>query len=271
MEKITGLAQFQQFLVSSQTVFILLPQDFNLDKVAAATSLYLSLEKAGKRTSIFCSKPMTVEFSFVVGINKIKSQLEGKDLVISFDYAEDSVEKVSYNIENNKFNLIIQAKEGYPPLSPQKVQYSYTGANADLFITLGASSLEDLGEIYFKNKKALDEGKVINLEKMDFQASCYCELVANFLNRFNFPADEDIADNLLAGLEKETDGFSAEKSGPETFEAAAFCLRVGGRRPQEKKSQVKEKPPKGKEEEIKKEEHPPDWLSPKIYKGNTLI
>jgi len=273
MEKVTSLTQLQQFLNTSKTIFILLPQHLILDNVAAAVSLSLSLEKAGKKASVFCSYPMTVEFSFLVGIDKVKNQLEGKNLVISFDYIEDSVDKVSYNIENNKFNLVIQSKEGYPPLSSQKVQYSYAGANADLFLVIGADSLKDVGEIYFSNQKALDEGKVVNLEVADFQASCYCELVANLIAQLGLPVDEDIATNLLAGLEKETVGFSPEKCGPAAFEAAAFCLKAGGHRPVGRipQNSVKKVVDEKKSQEVKKEELPPDWLAPKIYKGNTLV
>jgi len=273
MEKISNFSQFQQLLNTSQTISILLPQKLNLDYLAAALSLYLSLKKAGKKASLFCAKPITVEFSSLVGVNEIKTQLEGKDLVISFDYVEDSIEKVSYNIENNKFNLVIQTKEGYLPLSPQKIQYSYVGANADLFLVIGTDSLKDVGEIYFSNQKVLDEGRIVNFKIADFRASCYCELVANLLAQFRLPIDEDIATNLLAGLEKETVNFSPERCGPGAFEAAAFCLRAGGRRPVGKISQssfkkvIDEKRP----QEVKKEELPSEWLAPKIYKGNTLV
>jgi len=273
MEKITSFTQLQSLLNSSQTVFIFLPQKLNLDLVAAGLSLFLSLEKAGKKTSIFCSTPMTVEFSSLVGVDRVKNQLEGKNLVISFDYIEDSVEKVSYNIENNKFNLVIQPKEGYPPLSPQKVQYSYAGTNADLFLVIGTDSLEEVGEIYQINKKTLDEGKVMGFNIQDFQTSGWCELIANLIEKSNLPISEDIATNLLAGIEKETNGFAPEKSGLGSFEAAAFCLRAGGRRPRgqifqpiAEKKNVEKKP-----SEAKKEDLPSEWLAPKIYKGNTLV
>jgi len=272
MEKITSFTQLQPILNSSQTVFILLPQKLNLDLVAAGLSLFLSLEKAGKKVSIFCSSPMTVEFSSLIGVDRVKNQLEGKNLVISFDYIEDSVERVSYNIENNKFNLVIQPKEGYSPLSPQKVQYSYAGANADLFLVVGTDSLEELGEIYRINKKTIDEGRVMGFNIQGFQTSGWCELTANLIAGFNLPIDEDIATNLLTGIEKETNGFSSEKSGPGSFEAAAFCLRAGGRRAQRQAIPIKEKKSvEKKPEEVKKEELPSEWLAPKIYKGNTLV
>ncbi|MGB9707008.1 MAG: DHH family phosphoesterase [Microgenomates group bacterium] len=273
MERFSDFSQFQQVLSTAQTIFVLLPQKLNQDTVAAGLSLFLSLKKAGKQISVFCPKPITVEFSSLVGVDKIKNQLEGKNLVISFDYLEDSIEKVSYNIENNKFNLLIQPKEGYPPLSPQKVQYSYVGANADLFLVFG-TSLEDLGEIYSNNKNVLEEGKVVTFDLADFQAASYCEVVANLLAQLKLPVDEDIASNLLAGIEEATASFSSPKTGPGSFEAAAFCLRAGGRRPEGKvhlkpmPEQISAKKPP---HEVKEEKPSPDWLTPKIYKGNTLI
>jgi len=271
MEKISNLAQIQQVLNFSQTVFVLLPLDLNFDKVAAATSLYLSLEKLGKTTGVFCSVPMTVEFSSLVGVNEVKNKLEGRDLIISFDYVEGSVEKVSYNIKNNKFNLVIQPKSGYSPLSPEKVQYSYAGGRSDLYILIGASRLDDLGEIYFKNKKELEEGRVAVFDKEELQVFCYSELIANFIAQFNLPADEEIATNLLMGMEVETNGFSPEKSGTTTFEAAAFCLRMGGQRSRGKASPFMVKNNDGGQKKAPKEELPPDWLAPKIYRGNTLV
>jgi len=273
MEKITNFTQLQPLLNSSQTVFVLLPQKLNLDLVAAGLSLFLSLEKAGKKVSVFCSSPMTVEFSVLVGVDRVKDQLEGKNLVISFDYIEDSVEKVSYNIENNKFNLMIQPKEGYPPLSPQKVQYSYAGASAELFLIVGTNSLEELGDIYQNNKKVISEGRVIGFDIQGFQTSGWCELIANLIERFNLPIDEDIATNLLAGLEKETNSFAPEKSGLGSFEAAVFCLRAGGRRlrRQSFQSTTEKKRTEKKSSEVKKKKLPSEWLAPKIYKSNTLV
>jgi len=266
MEKISDFSQLQQVLITAQTIFVVLPQKLNQDKVAAGLSLFLSLKKAGKQASVFCSRPITVEFSSLIGADKIKNQLEGRNLVISFDYLEDSIEKVSYNIENNKFNLVIQPKEGHLALSTDKVQYSYAGGNADLFLGVGVSSLGDLGEIYLKNKSIFEKGKVVAFDLVDFQAASYCEVVTGLLAQLKLPIDEDIASNLLAGMEGATDSFSSPKTGPATFEAAAFCLRAGGRR---LKAKVDLKP---MPEQISAEKPPsPDWLVPKIYKGNTLI
>lgn len=274
MEKFSDFSQLQQTLTTAQTIFIIFPQKLNQDEVAAGLSLFLSLKKAGKQASVFCSRQMTVEFSSLIGVDRVKNKLEGKNLIISFDYIEDSIEKVSYNIENNKFNLVVQPKEGYPPLSTDKIRYSYSGGNVDLFLLIGTSSFQDLGDIYFENKSAFEQGKVFSLNTTDLNAVSHSEIVANLLAYLKLPIDEDIASNLLVGIEMATASFSSPKTGPATFEAAAFCLKAGGRRPGTKvhlKPMPQQVSAQKLPEEVKEEKPAPDWFAPKIYKGNTLV
>lgn len=275
-----SLTQIREALTPAQTIFVALPQRLNLDKAAAGLSLYLSLKKAKKEVSIFSPKTITVEFSSLVGADQIKQKIKGRNLVISFDYVEDSIEKVSYHIENNKFNLVIQPKEGFLPLSTEKIDYSYSGNQANLIFSIGAESFSDLGEVYFQNKKTFGEGKTVSLnirptnkpfadvDLFDPRASSYSEMITLMLSRLNLPIDGDIAANLLSGIQRATAGFSLAKAGPAAFEAAAFCLRAGAKTP---KKDVRLKPMPAKISAKKKPEPSPDWLEPKIYKGNTLV
>jgi len=306
------ISSVRESLAPAQTVFILLPQKPSLDEIAASLALFLSLKKAGKQATIACPSQMTVEFSALVGVNQIQTKLGGRDLTISFDYIEDSIEKVSYNIENNKFNLVIQPKVGFPPLSPEKVDYSYSGGEANLIFTVGAQDLKDLGQLYQDAKSLFQKQPVVDIDVnsanrrfgkvnlIDPTASSCSEIIANLISRLGLPADEDIASNLLLGIEKTTKGFSSPKIGAATFEAAAFCLRAGARRaaprqrPEKKpKKKVPLKPMPTQVSAAKKPEEPaaeeepisveaptgkagkkkpsPDWLEPKIYKGNTKI
>lgn len=275
-----SLTQIREALTPAQTIFVVLPQKLSLDKVAAGLSLYLSLKKTKKEVSIFCSRSMIVEFSSLVGVDQVKQKIKGRNLVISFDYVEDSIEKVSYSIENNKFNLVIQPKESFLPLATEKINYSYSGSRSDLIFVVGARSLSDLGEAYFQNKKTFKESKTVNfnisptnepfanVDLVDPQASSCSEMMTLVLSRLNLPIDGDIAANLLSGIQKATAGFSLAKAGPSAFEAAAFCLKAGAKTPK-KTVPLEPMPPKISAE--KKPEPSPDWLEPKIYKGNTLV
>ncbi len=275
----------EEVLAPAQTFAVVLPTNLNTDKIAAALALFLSLKKAGKQVSIVCSTPMIVEYSSLIGVDKIGQKFGGRNLMVSFDYKEDSIEKVSYHIENNKFNLVIQPKEGYPPLSTQKINYSYFGNQADVVLTVGAASWENLGSLYNENKKLFEESQSINLDisshnsqfakvnVVESQMASISELVTLMLSSLNLPLDEDMASNLLLGIKKASFDFSLNKSGPSTFEAVAICLRAGARqpfhepRPERKPDFKKSKKPI----EVSPQKPSPDWFKPKIYKGDTKI
>jgi hypothetical protein len=290
MEQFDRFSSIKESLSTAQSILIALPKNPNYDRVAAGLALYLSLKKAGRQVSIASPEQMTVEFSSLVGVDKIKTKPEGKNLTISFDYLEDSIEKVSYNIEGGKFNLVIQPKEGFPPLSSDKVEYSYSGGQADLVLTIGVRSIEDLGALYKDNQGLFDKAKIIDIS-IEEEASL-SEKITQLIADLRLPADVDIVSNLLGGIERATGNFSSPKTNAGTFEAAAFCLRIGARRitrrfpgPPKPKPKVPLEPmPAGVSATKSPEESPeeptgeipqqtpsPDWLEPKIYKGNTRV
>lgn len=294
-------SRIQSALTTAQSIFIALPQNPSFDKVAAGLGLYLSLVKAKKSIEISSPTEMRVEFSPLVGVDKIKDSFQGgkNSLIISFEYVEEAIEKVSYNIENGKFNLVIKPKSGHPPLDSERVKYSYIGGKVDLVFTIGASSLASLGKIYEDNQEALKESQIINLDNdsrnqeygqvnlVDPTAASLSEEVIDLIALLRLPTDGDIGSNLLLGIERATNRFSSTKVRSSTFEAAAFCLKIGARRqakrPLEKvlkrKLPLKPMPPevsaqKGPVEEKKEEEKEkpkPDWLEPKIFKGETRV
>ena len=144
----------QEPLSQAKTIVIAMGVNANYDVVASALSLYLSLKNAGKSVYIVCSAPMRVEFSYLVGVDEVREKLGNKSLMISFDYDENAVEKVSYSIseDGKKFQLLVSPKTGGRPLDPSTVQYSGSGAEADLLFLFGATSFEDLGVLYEADK-----------------------------------------------------------------------------------------------------------------------
>lgn len=259
--------KLQQALSPARSILVAVPKDPNLDKMAASLSLYLSLRKAGKTAAIVCPQQMTVEFSGLVGVDKVIDRIGSRNFVISFDYVKDSIEKVSYNVEGNKFNLVIQPKTGFPPLDAKKVSYSYSGIESDLIFIIGAQRLEDLGRLYEKEKNFYRGNQVVNIDchpqntqfgKINIfipGASSYSEIAALILKTLNFPSGGDIATNLLIGLKSATNNF--QKASPEAFEAAALCLRAGAGQVEPEKTQKETT------------EVPSEWVGPKIYKGST--
>jgi hypothetical protein len=238
---------------------------------------------------------MTVAYNRLVGINKITDKVGSRNLVISFNYIKDSIEKVSYNIEDNKFNLVIEPKPNFPPLDPNKVSYSYTGANADLVFIVGAAKLEDLDNFYYEEKKVFEDKLTINIDYKsnntkfgkinlyDNQASSCSEIVSLMIRDLAMPVDADIASNLLSGIKANTSNFQAFNVSASAFEIAAWCLQNGARKdyftpigfpsqPLNNQNIPFTPPPftQGNiQSDINNHTPPADWLKPKIYKSKS--
>ena len=133
-------------------------------------------------------------------------------------------------------------------------------------------------------------------------ASSVSEQAANILLTLSYPIDPDIAQNLMSGIVTSTGNFQSPRTSSLAFEMAGVLLRNGARReiprPQQARSAqpfqrvtqqaqqpirnsvpfspqalrsdsgqaIKEFP-----REQKKDEAPPDWLGPKIFKGSTSV
>jgi len=234
------LAEVVNKLKQAKTCLILLPQNPPVDTVAAGLGAYLTL-KEKKQIQIGCPTPMSVAYNRLFGVDKIKTKVGSKNLVISFPYAEESIEKVSYHVEGKTFNLVVVPKKGKQPLDSEKVSYSSSGVEADLVLVIGAQKWEDLGDIYAYEKEVFNNLKAVNIDfranntqfaahnLTDAQVSSCSEIVAELLRSGGFPIKEDIATNLVAGIETATNNLQL-KTTADTFSLLAWLLRRGGQR-----------------------------------------
>jgi hypothetical protein len=299
----------KKHLTAARDIFIFLPANPSLDQVAASLGLSLSLKKTNREINVACPTQMRVEFADLVGVNQVSHRLGGRNLTISFDYQEESIEKVSYNIEDKKFNLVVQPKTGHPPLSSKKVDYFYTGDQADLVFTIGVRHLKELGSFYHTSGSFFDSQKIVDIDtnpkpkrfsqnELIINTASLSEIIARMIAFLGLPIDQDIASNLYLGIEKTTRTFSSSRVGATTFEAAAFCLRSGARRspvkastpplPQKQPSlkpmspqvSAQKKPAiPDQSSQLKTQGSSPasgqkpssDWFEPKVYQGSTKI
>lgn len=272
--------------LKNEEIVIFLPETATRDTMAAALSLYLSFtsDPLHKLVKVAYPKPPTVAWSHLVGINKVIPAVGNKNFIISLDYIEGSIERVSYNIEGNKFNLVIEPKPGTEMFSEKNVHYNYSGLNAGLLIIIGAQSLEQLGKTYTDNKKIFDSKPIVvldhNIQNKQYgkvnlvrPASCTSEIVAHVLSNGAFPVSSDIATNLYDGLVTGSRNFSSPQVTASTFEAAALLMKNGARRQTPGFMRVSEELPRGEFATSREEEKqlPPDWLKPKIFKGSSLL
>lgn len=233
---------FASLISSANEILILLPSKPFMDQVAAGLSLYLSLSESGKQVSISCPAPMVTEYSRLIGVDKVTSDLGSKNLVINLiNYDANGVDKVSYDIENGQFKLTVAPKTGFKSPTKEQIDISYSGASGDLVILIGGandSHFPALSKEEFKLSKLVHIGtrllEILNndLEVLSFAkpASSTSELVGSLIKESGFAVSEDIATNLLAGIEEQSKNFQSSEVTADTFEIFAELLKLGGRR-----------------------------------------
>lgn len=303
MVKTYNVEPIKPVLAGAKQVLVLLPQNPDVDSAAAGLALYLALVKKGLNSAIGCSTPMTVGFNRLFGVDKIKTRIGNQNLVISFSYPEDSLEKVSYDKDpqNQKFSLTIEPKAGKEPLDANNVEFSYTGSNADLIFVIGARTLEDLGELYKSEQRLLDDKNklLVNLSSLDRNsqfggvnlydptASGASEIMLTVLSALDLPVETDMATNLLAGIEAKTNNFTSQLVTADTFETVAQLMRLGAKKGQLANPMMSPRPfvaptwpsmpkpqmptPAYTVPQPAQTATPPDWLKPKVLTSSSQI
>ncbi len=240
------LNQMRGLLEQAKSVAIVTTPQPTVDGVAASLALYLALSATGKSVSVVSPAPMTVGFSHLVGVDKVVNTIgggDGRNLVISFPYQEGSIEKVSYNIEAETFNLVIEPREGYPQITAENIRFSTGGGGQpDVLIAVGISKIYDLQISLGANQAPADTKSIIAIDsnpgherfgKVDVvvpSASSVSEIVTHLLASLSLRMDEDIAANLFLGISDGSENFTSPMTSASTFEAAALLSRSGARK-----------------------------------------
>lgn len=256
-----------------------------LDGIASALALALSLIQQGKSVTV-CTENTLPESKSLVGSDKISQKLElgGNTLKVSFPYKEDAIDKVTYNITDDKFNLLIEPKQGSAPLSSQQVQYAIVGGTVDLVVTIDTPNLESLGNLYLENADSFVRERIVNIDRrfdnkqygveniVDKQSSSTAEIIIRLLQGLRWDLNPDVATNLYTGLTSATNNFTSFSTNAQSFEAASTLLKGGARKlalnqPRQSQTVPTEGVIKPAEQDVKQPQKPTvqDWLKPKIF------
>ena len=228
---------------AANAVLIALPKTARRDSIAAALGLYLALIQEGKSVHV-CSEADVAQGTGLAGLDAVKRTLNlgGNVLKVSFPYNEGAIDKVTYNITDDKFNLLVEPRQGEKPLSADAVQYTYTGGSVDVIITIDTPALEQLGNAYLDNPDIFAQDKIVNIDRrfdnkqygainvVEKQASSTSELVCQLLAGMRIQMNQDTATNLYAGIVAATNNFTSFSTNAQTFEAASLLLKAGARK-----------------------------------------
>ena len=290
------LESARKIIEQSQSFLIVSHERPTADSVGSILTFYLALQSLGKKVTVALPEPITVEHSHFVGANKIVNEVGKKHFVISLDYTEGSIEKVSYNIEGKTFNLVIEPRDGFDSFTQDKVHFSQAGANVDAIVIVDTIHLGGLKKLYETNKDIYASKPIINIDRhpnnsnfgqvniVDPHVSSTVELIYEVIKGLGVTITQDMATNVLNALFSATNNFTSANVSAKAFEIAAEVSRLGGKKFQRTVSMPVS-------EEIPVEEHavtesieanpvsmpgnltqetPPDWLKPKIFKSSNV-
>ena len=280
------LSTAQKSLEDAQKILVLLPPMPSEDMVNAALSLHLTLLESGKTSQIGCSSPIELD-SKIQATEEIKDSVGSRNLTISFDFLEENLDKVDYDVKNDgKFYLVIKPKANAPVPDVSHVKYSYSGAEADLVVLFGVFSLEELGKLYSDEKAFLDQASLLSLNisprpaTFDSQAlhqnyPSYVELLGQLLQGTRLILSPQAAQNLLHGVYSATADLTSAKVSAQTFTFVAYLLTHGAKLP----SQLRSVSPLTHApffdvptfSPVVEDDHSPvpsDWKQPKIFRAH---
>lgn len=235
------LARLSELIQPARSIAVLVSETATVDQVAAALALTQTLKSIGKDVSVYAPQLPQLPIA-LVGLTEIKTEFGKQNLIISFDYQESAVDKVSYAIgqDASKFFLTIRPKKGSAPLDPATVEFSYAGTDCELILLFGEHDLTNLQQLYFGYEEVYASTPIVTFNTFNpgigaiaidvSSYSSYSECMTLVLGGMQLELNSDAATNLYVGLAIETKAFTSPQTSAETFEVAAELLRRGARR-----------------------------------------
>lgn len=237
------LSNIKELIQAANSILVIYPGKDQIEIRSSAEAVVSALQVAGKEVRLLTPREPVVIENYPENSDVVSSiEMGNKNLTISFDYSPEQVDKVSYHIgeETKKFYLTIKPQKNAQPLDQESVEFSYSGAEADLIITVGVAQLEELQQLYYGYEDLYQETPVISINNydVDFARQSVVPVTAPSLSQetakllldldLSFPSEA--ATQLLYGIELKTDGLRSHLATAETFDVVANLLRYGARR-----------------------------------------
>lgn len=260
-------SQFISFLKDKKTLlFVFEKKQVDLDFLAFLTSFSLLNEKNDVNISLLSNYLPGSEYKVLAGFENISSKLPKENLVLSFDYDQKQVDKITYQIneEENKFLLTIKPQTKVQPLDFRKINFSYSGRGADGIVFCDIDNINSLGKIYhnykielsrkenvfYLNSKIKKQNKTNNL--LNLENLTWSEFLAQLIIKMEYKFDQKIANNLIKGIDFKTKKMTTVDRS-ETFEVMAWLIKKGGERKIISDNQLRQNKTKKYNNELKEE------------------
>ena len=141
------IQEIKNLLGTAKTALIAVPQ-LNIDSVGSSLALALLLKKSNITTKVFCPQKTDANYTKLNGLELLTDVYNQNDLIVTLDYPLDQIEKVTYNQDNGKLNLVVQTKDGSPKVAENQILISNQASAADINFILGDETLLGVNNQY---------------------------------------------------------------------------------------------------------------------------
>lgn len=235
-------AALEKIFPTAQSFLIILRSNPSFDQAATALSLATLLQDAKKSCHLACEQNLPDSLKVLSGSTLVTQSVGNQSLDVIFDYDENAVENVSYNIDqaNKKFHLVIKPKRGHRGLDPTTIEYAQIGIDADVIFLIGVSSFDQMKAFYSQDELAFTRAHTIAVNRQvtsfaqtNIDTSGYTsnsEWLITLIGLWKLTITSDVATNILAGIESATDSFRHASVTADTFQIIAELMRSGAKR-----------------------------------------
>ncbi len=252
--ELTPKQQAIELIKKSNKILVITHSNPDGDAIGSALALYLTLKKLDKEITVVSSDKVPEILRFLPQTESITRDFVGtRNFIISLDTSQTEVDKLSYNTEDNKLNIIITPKKG--EFSSNNISFSKGMHKFDLIFVLDCTDLERLGVVYDQNTEMFFGTPIINIDHhggndyfgevdlVDLTATSTSEILLSLIESLDIQLiDEDISTSLLTGIITDTGSFQNTNTTPKSLTIAAQLVASGGRQQEIIKNIYKTKP-----------------------------
>lgn len=223
-----------------ENILVLPSSPVDGDSIGSALAVYSLLQSMGKNATVVLTSEIPDIYRFLPNIDSVQKTAKlYSDFMITIDLKDQRFENIKHEIVDNKVNIIVTPENG--TFSAEQVSFPEPKKYFDLLITVDCADLTQLGSFYKQNYAVFSDIPSINIDHhvsnknfgslnlVDTGVSSTTQLLFSWFKSMNASIDEDIATLLLAGIITDTGSFQNANTTPESFDAAAELIDLGGR------------------------------------------
>ena len=226
-------------LINRSNQILIVPSRPDGDSIVSSLALLQVLTKLGKTVTLGVLDPVSQTYRFLPKVEDIATDINGmRDFVITLDSPNASADRLSYNFDEGKLNIIITPKSGR--YRPEDVVFTQGQFKYDTVIVLDAADLHQLGLAYDRYPTLFQEIPIINIDHhasnayfgsvnlVDLTATSTAEILIGLIEALGVNLiDPGVATCLLTGIIADTGSFQNANTTPKSLTVAAQLVGFG--------------------------------------------